>query len=341
MALLRPNYSRSIFRYSHIPFKDRNTMKTALALIITMAPVSAYPSLAITQVSNLAEANTVNFGIGAHTHASSFITDGAGYTLNSVTLAIQSNNGSGFAQVKIRADSGGMPGAELEDLGSISPAVGASLITINSSGLALSPNTAYWISVGETASGGSDSWEGTTSTAEVSPGSWTIGDQDFTSVGGGTTWEPTFFGPPNESSRFSVDASESAPPCVSFCASLPNASGSAAVMTCSGNPNFSLVLTSTPVPNTTGQFFFGPMMLAGSSTLGDGLRCVGGATTRILPFVSAGMMMQLPNTASITLNYSAPYASGLTGTKHFQHWFRSGLGTGTGSNTSNAISVTF
>ncbi|MFT5051290.1 MAG: hypothetical protein ACI8QZ_002701 [Chlamydiales bacterium] len=130
-------------------------------------------------------------------------------------------------------------------------------------------------------------------------------------------------------------------PCVSYCASLPNASGSAAILTCSGDPGSSLVLTSTTVPNTTGQFFFGPMMLAGGSTLGDGLRCVDGATTRILPFVSAGMMMQAPNTASISLNYTAPYASGLTGTKHFQYWFRSGLSSGTGSNTSNAISVTF
>ncbi|MFT5052383.1 MAG: hypothetical protein ACI8QZ_003816 [Chlamydiales bacterium] len=129
--------------------------------------------------------------------------------------------------------------------------------------------------------------------------------------------------------------------CVSYCASLPNATGSAALLTCSGDPGSSLVLTSTPVPNTTGQFFYGPMMLAGGSSLGDGLRCVGGATTRILPFVSAGMMMQAANTASISLNYTAPYASGLTGTQNFQYWFRSGLGTGTGSNTSNAIAVTF
>jgi hypothetical protein len=129
--------------------------------------------------------------------------------------------------------------------------------------------------------------------------------------------------------------------CVSFCSSLPNATGFAAVITCEGDAASSLVLTSSPVPDTIGQFFFGPTPLPGGTNLGDGLRCVGGVTTRILPFINAGMMMQLPNTASISLNYTAPYASGLTGTKHFQHWFRSGLSTGAGSNTSDAISVTF
>ena len=129
--------------------------------------------------------------------------------------------------------------------------------------------------------------------------------------------------------------------CLSYCVSTPNASGGAAVLTCTGAPNSSLELTSTPVPNTTGQFFFGPMMLAGGSALGDGARCVGGSLTRILPFVNAGMMMQLANTATIAVNYTAPYASGLTGTKYFQHWFRSGLSTGTGSNTSDALEISF
>ena len=83
------------------------------------------------------------------------------------------------------------------------------------------------------------------------------------------------------------------------------------------------------------------MMLGGGSNLGDGIRCVGGSLTRILPFVNAGMMMQMPNTATIAVNYTAPYAAGLTGTKYFQHWFRSGTSTGTGSNTSNALAITF
>ena len=53
------------------------------------------------------------------------------------------------------------------------------------------------------------------------------------------------------------------------------------------------------------------------------------------------MMMQLPNTVTVAVRYDAPYASGLTGEKYFQYWFRSGLSTGTGSNTSDALAITF
>ena len=63
--------------------------------------------------------------------------------------------------------------------------------------------------------------------------------------------------------------------------------------------------------------------------------------TRMLPFINAGMMMQLPNTASFSVNYTAPYATGLTGTKYFQYWFRSGLATGTGSNSSDGVAISF
>ena len=122
---------------------------------------------------------------------------------------------------------------------------------------------------------------------------------------------------------------------------LPNATGSEALLSATGDPNSSLTLTSTPVPNGTGQFFYGPMMLAGTQPLGDGIRCVGGMTTRMLPFVNAGMMMQPLNTAIFSVNYTAPYAAGLTGTLYFQHWFRSTLATGTGSNTSSALEITF
>ena len=128
--------------------------------------------------------------------------------------------------------------------------------------------------------------------------------------------------------------------CARYCSANPNSTGQPACLTATGDVNVNLTLTSAPVPNTTGQFFFGPMMLNGA-TFGDGLLCAGGMTTRILPFVNAGMMMQLPNTATISINYTAPYASGLTGTKHFQHWYRSGLSTGSGFNTSDGLSVTF
>lgn len=126
-----------------------------------------------------------------------------------------------------------------------------------------------------------------------------------------------------------------------FCDSLPNATGDCARIDAAGDPNSALVLTANAVPNTVGQFFYGPMALAGAASLGDGLLCVGGMVTRLTPFVNAGMMMQLPNQASLIANYSAPYATGLVGTQHFQHWFRSGLATGSGSNTSDAVTITF
>jgi hypothetical protein len=159
-------------------------------------------------VSNLAETNTVNFDITTWAHASSFLTDNSGYVLDQVTLNTHSNTNSGYSQVKIRSDSGGSPGAVLEDLGTFNiTAGGTTLHSLASTGISLSPNTRYWVTAGETGDG-SASWKGTTSTAEVSAGTWTIGDDDFASIDGGVSWQPTDFGPANESSLFSVDATE-------------------------------------------------------------------------------------------------------------------------------------
>ena len=130
-------------------------------------------------------------------------------------------------------------------------------------------------------------------------------------------------------------------PGTKFCSSLPNVSGERAQISAEGAPDASLVLTASPVPNTLGQFFYGPMALPGTTVLGDGLLCVGGMLTRLTPFVTAGMMMQLPNTATFVADYTATYAAGLVGTQHFQHWFRSGIANGTGSNSSDAISISF
>jgi len=127
-----------------------------------------------------------------------------------------------------------------------------------------------------------------------------------------------------------------------YCSSRVNQTGARAILTADcTDPGADLVLTSAPVPDTAGQFFYGPMMLGGALSLGDGLRCVGGMTSRVLPFINAGMMMQQPSTATFTVNYTAPYAVGLVGTQHFQHWFRSETSNGTGSGTSDAIAIDF
>jgi hypothetical protein len=212
-------------------------------------------------VSNLAETNTVNFNITSFAHASSFLTDDADYVLDWVTLDVHSNTNSGFAQVKIRSDSGGVPGAVLEDLGIFNITSGGSTLqTLTSSGISLLPNTRYWITAGETGDG-SASWKGTTSTTEVSPGTWTIGDDDYLSDDGGLSWQPTSFGPPNESSLFSVNATANILPPVEV--------------------GFVDISFSNPVINS-GPLSFGlsvfPEDLAATLSLAEGFPTGGGAT---------------------------------------------------------------
>ena len=130
----------------------------------------------------------------------------------------------------------------------------------------------------------------------------------------------------------------------SYCSSRPNATGSPATLSAKGGDvHEDLILTAAPVPNTTGLFYLGPMSCCGllPANLGDGVRCVGGMTVRMLPFVGAGMMKQLPNVASLAVDYAAPYAPSLVDTVHFQYWFRSSLSVGTGSNTSDALRIDF
>src|SRR6185503_13900973 len=118
----------------------------------------------------------------------------------------------GTSELRLRADASGSPGALIASLGSHStPAPGSSQLIYAAAGNALSANTTYWVTLGETGSGDFQ-WDGTTSTAQTSPGSWTIGDQDKSSSNGGATWVDVNFGPPNESGKFAVDATPAAPP---------------------------------------------------------------------------------------------------------------------------------
>jgi len=128
-----------------------------------------------------------------------------------------------------------------------------------------------------------------------------------------------------------------------YCSSTTNASGSRAIMGAFGEPAADLSLSVTGLPNSTGQLFFGTMGFTspGMAMLGDGPLCAAMGIVRINPFLSAGMMMNPANAISFTLNYTAPYAASFTGTRYFQHWFRSTLSTGTGSNGSSGIRVDF
>ena len=125
----------------------------------------------------------------------------------------------------------------------------------------------------------------------------------------------------------------------SFCTALPNATGMPALMNAfATDVNDDLILTASPVPTVIGVFFNGPTMVASPVPLGDGLRCAGGMIQRMgVVFTIRGD----PRTASLPINYSAPYASSLVGERNFQYWFRSGLSSGTGSNVSDGYTITF
>ena len=173
---------------------------------------------ATTYVSNLAEPYQVGFSASpppAYATASSFRTGSGAYVLTSLSLKIHSNTNSTLG-VRLRVDSGGQPGALLENLGVKSLAAGDAIVTFPSASTALAANTTYWVTAGEAGSG-SLSWQGTFSTLETSPAGWTIGDQCF-NTNNGTTWNPISAGPPNESCLFAVDAS--GPPFTDIGASL-------------------------------------------------------------------------------------------------------------------------
>ena len=170
----------------------------------------ASPSQAVTVVSNLSEPYEVTLtSDGAHfAAAGSFLTSSGVYTLNSVTLPIQVNSELGDTTgLRFRADNSGMPGALLEGLGSQFAPQGQTILTYNSIGCLLAANTTYWLTLGETGSGGGQGWNGTFSTAESSPVGWTIGNQGMNSSDGGASWNPYEIGPPNESPIFAIDAS--------------------------------------------------------------------------------------------------------------------------------------
>jgi hypothetical protein len=188
---------------------------------------------AIVVVSNLSDPLQVDFDAdGVHfATAGSFTTSAAGtYKLNSVSISMQVNNTAGDTTgLRLRANSGGVPGALIEDLGSKLAPLGQSLQIYNSTGSILSPNTTYWLTLGETGSGGGQQWNGTESTAETSPISWTIGDQTFDMAIGSGIWNQVNFGTPNSAPLFAVDASPVPEPSAAWLAIA--AGGSALLLT--------------------------------------------------------------------------------------------------------------
>jgi hypothetical protein len=181
----------------------RTTLAFAAALLASIR------SDAATQVSNLAEslgfemtANGTNFAA-----ASSFTTGASAYQLTSITVSVFTNT-SGTSELRLHADNAGVPGTLIESLGSqtLPSNQGNVLLTFNSPGTpTLAANTTYWVTLGETGSGDFQ-WDGTFSTAETSPSSWTIGNQAKSKASGSSTWGEVFGGGTQESGRFAIDA---------------------------------------------------------------------------------------------------------------------------------------
>lgn len=141
-----------------------------------------------------------------------------------------------------------------------------------------------------------------------------------------------------------VDRVLSCPPMLPYCDGLPNSAGRGAQLSAIGSPSISageLELLVQRVPaNTAGIAFYGPSRTA--ATLGDGLLCVGGPLARLpIPGIAnVATVMRLP------LDFTAqPLSSGMMAvtpgsTWSLQVWYRD-AGTGTGSNTTNALEITF
>jgi len=174
---------------------------SSFLLLVLLASPSRADLIA---VSNLGEPLSGGFGLGTLALAGSFTTADGAYTLNSVVVSAFSNS-AGSATLRLRTDVLGMPGVLVEDLGSNRIGAGSSAVTYAYLGTALQPNTTYWVTLGEAGSGDFQ-WNVTTSTAETSSVAWTIGDQARFSNDGGTIWQQVFFGPPNESPRFAINA---------------------------------------------------------------------------------------------------------------------------------------
>lgn len=162
---------------------------SAIYLSLLLLPSA---SGAIIQVTNFGELLNQLSGFGNATglNAVSFTTDDSYYTLGSVTSRFD-NSGGATADIGLQlySDSGGVPGSFVEDLGVITvsqtnPAIDLTFASVSS---VLSPNTTYW-SVFSSTGLNNVLQVGTSSTGEVSPGSWLIGQQTLVSRDGGGSW---------------------------------------------------------------------------------------------------------------------------------------------------------
>jgi hypothetical protein len=136
-------------------------------------------------------------------------------------------------------------------------------------------------------------------------------------------------------------------PCggTTYCVTSPNTSGPGAHIFSSGEAaiaanTFTLEAIGA-VPSQVAIFYYGTE--ATSAPFGEGVRCVGGLTTRLLP----PLFIDGAGTAERHVDFTSPPASVGTGhitsgsTWHFQFWYRDPGGGPVGFNFSDALEVTF
>ena len=179
--------------------KKTHTVRLILFVIATFL-LFGNPGHAATVTSNLGDPGSASQNFSSSLQlGSSFTTDNSSYTLNSVTLSLDSPLSSSVTvTLSLFADASGAPtGSALETFTPLTFSSGGNK-TFNSTTLTLAPDTTYWLTV--SGSGTVPVWFATASPAQT--GNWSIGDNDLQSNDGGTSWSTS----PNIG-MFSVDAS--------------------------------------------------------------------------------------------------------------------------------------
>jgi Tol biopolymer transport system component len=126
-----------------------------------------------------------------------------------------------------------------------------------------------------------------------------------------------------------------------YCTALPNSTGEPASILSSGDPSFALdnfTLACLYLPETTvGLFFSGTSAVDPGVPFGNGLLCVGGTIVRHGTVqVTDGVAIDGQSLRS------SEYAGVHPGDKrYYQFWYRNVAAGGAGSNTSDALAVTF
>jgi hypothetical protein len=160
--------------------------------IFALAAFVASGQSAATTVSNFGETADGTILFMPNGVSGSFTTGNNSWTLDSITASLLTGGSDTPIQGSIYSDSGGLPGSELNSLGTIlAPALVQSNFTFTSiSSFLLAPNTTYWLML--SASPGAD-WFETSLTAENSGYGWTIGDAHyFTGAYSTTSSSPIF-----------------------------------------------------------------------------------------------------------------------------------------------------